>query len=103
MASEKNISKLRIDEVRRGGRPSDALAIFQDFNGGRHFLRVDRGCLLDQDGHTYLPITIVHVNPLNLVLIELPYEAETGAKRFWVKQDQVDRPVEVLQESARPS
>ena len=48
-------------------------------------------------GGTRLPVGIVHVDPkTKLVLIELPHEAETGANRLWVSQDQLDEPVEVF-------
>ena len=46
---------------------------------------------------SYLPIGIVHSDPRSeMVLIELPHEAETGSHRLWVKQDQLDEPVEAL-------
>ena len=72
-------------------------APFRDYQGRRHFLRVDRDLLSEEDGRFYLPIGIVHVEVrTNLVLIELPHEAETGANRLWVKQEQLDKPVEAF-------
>jgi len=89
------MAQIRCDEVRRGLRASEALAIFRDYEGRRHFIRVERDFLSEENGHSYLPVGVVHVDPrTNLVLIELPHEAETGANRLWVTQEQLDKPVE---------
>jgi hypothetical protein len=89
------MAQLRCEEVRRGFRDSEAVASFRDYNGKRHFIRVERAFLSEENGHTYLPIGVVHIDPrTNLVLIELPHEAETFVNRLWVTQDQLDHPVE---------
>jgi hypothetical protein len=89
--------QIRCDEVRNGLRASEALAIFRDFDGRRHFIRVERDFLSVENGQTYLSVGVVHIDPrTNLVLIELPHEAETGANRLWVTQDQLDKPVEAF-------
>lgn len=89
------MAQLRCEEVRRGLRDSEALALFRDYEGRRHFIRVERDFLSQDNGQTYLSVGVVHVDPrTQLVLIELPQEAETGANRLWVTQDQLDKPVE---------
>ncbi len=91
------MAQIRCDGVSEGLRASEVVAVFRDYQGRRHFLRVERDFLSEHEGHYYLPIGIVHVDPRSkLVLIELPHEAETGANRLWVKSDQLDEPVEAL-------
>ncbi len=88
---------IRCESVSDGLRASEAVAVFHDYQGRRHFLRVERDFLSEIGGHVYLPIGVVHVDPrTKLVLIELPHEAETGANRLWVKPDQLDKPVEAF-------
>ena len=82
-----------------GGNPraSEALATFRDYRGRRHFIRVERDFLSEQGGRHYLPIGVVHVDSrTKMMLIELPHEAETGANRLWVTQDQLDEPIEAF-------
>jgi hypothetical protein len=87
--------QLRCDELKRGFRDSEVFAYFRDYNGRRHHIQVERNFLTQENGHIFLPIGVVHVDPrTNLVLIELPHEAATGANRLWVTQDQLDEPVE---------
>lgn len=91
------MAKLRCDKVSEGLRPSEVLATFHDFRGRTHFIRVERDFLSKENGDEFLPIGIVHVDPKSkAILIELPHEAETGANRLWVKQEQLDEPVEAF-------
>jgi hypothetical protein len=91
------MAKVRCEDVSEGLRASEALASLRDYHGRRHFIRVERDFLSQQDGYSYLPIGIVHADPkTKAVLIELPHEAETGANRLWVKPEQLDEPVEVF-------
>jgi hypothetical protein len=91
------MAQIRCESISEGLRASEAVALFRDYEGRRHFLRVERDFLSEQGGHYYLPIGIVHVDHrTKLVLIELPHEAETGANRLWVKPDQLDDAVEAL-------
>lgn len=87
------MAKVRCDRVSDGLRPSEAVASMLDYHGRRHFIRVERDFLSQKNGDRYLPIGIVHIDPkTNAVLIELPHEAETGANRLWVRQEQLDEP-----------
>jgi hypothetical protein len=91
------MNKIRCESIAEGLRESEALAIFHDFQGRKHYIRVERDFLTQDRGTSFLPVGIVHVDPRSkLVLIELPHEAETGANRIWVKQDQLDEPVEAF-------
>ena len=85
------MAKLRCDNVTAGLRASEAVAVFVDVEGRRHFIRVERDFLWDEGGSSFLPVGVIHVDPKSkCVLIELPQEAETGANRLWVKPDQLD-------------
>lgn len=91
------MARLRCEAVSEGLRPSEALASLRDYHNRRHFIRVERDFLSEYAGSFYLPIGIVHVDlKTKAVLIELPHEAETGANRLWVTQDQLDEPVEAF-------
>ena len=91
------MAKIRCNNVSEGLRQSEALASFVDFHGRTHSIRVERDFLAEQNGHQFLPVGIVHLDSRNnAVLIELPHEAETGANRLWVKQDQLDEPIEAF-------
>ena len=91
------MSKIRCESVADGLRQSEALAIFQDYQGRKHYLRVERDFLAQECGTFFLPVGVVHVDPrTKLVLIELPHEAETGANRLWVNQGQLDEPIEAF-------
>jgi hypothetical protein len=89
------MAKIRCDNITDGLRRSEAVASFTDYHGRTHFIRVERDFLTGQAGSIFLPVGVVHVDPKkNLVLIELPHEAETGVNRVWVKQEQLDEPIE---------
>ncbi len=91
------MAELRVEKVSEGLRPSEAVATLRDYRSRRHFIRVERDYLSVKNGDTYLPIAVVHVDPgTRAVLIELPHEAETGANRLWVTQEQLDQPVEAF-------
>jgi hypothetical protein len=91
------MAMLRCENVSEGLRASEGVASLRDYQNRRHFIRVERDFLSEESGHFYLPIGVVHIDPrTKAVLIELPHEAETGANRLWVTQDQLDEPVEAF-------
>jgi len=56
-----------------------------DEKGNKQSLRVPRGSLSQNNGKTYLPIGVVEVDyDRKRVLVELPHEADSGARRLWV-------------------
>lgn len=86
------MANILCDQITDGLRQSEAVASFVDFHGRRHFIRVERDFL---GAGNHLPVGIVHVDPkTKAVLVELPHEAETGANRVWLKQTQLDEPIE---------
>ncbi len=59
-----------------------------DETENRHFLRVAQGLVRRVGEKTYLPIGIIEVDRRRgRVLIQLPYEADSGASRLWVPLD----------------
>lgn len=59
-----------------------------DVDGNRQFLRVSKGFVTQEGNKTYLPIGIVELDRRNRVaLVELPVEADSGARRLWVPFD----------------
>jgi hypothetical protein len=95
MTGGEDVAQLRCENVTDGLRPSEAVASFRDLDGRKHFIRVERDFLSRIGVADYLPVGVIHVRS-DLVLIELPHEAETGANRLWVKQSQMDSPIEVM-------
>ena len=59
-----------------------------DETENRHFLRVAQGLVRRVGDQAYLPIGIIAVDRRGgRVLIQLPYEADSGANRLWVPLD----------------
>jgi hypothetical protein len=91
------MAKIRCNRISAGLRQSEALASFTDYYGRTHSIRVERDFLTLKGGGTFLPVGVVHVDPKKrAVLVELPHEAETGINRLWVKQEQLDEPIEAF-------
>ena len=56
-----------------------------DETGNHQFLRVGKGFLTRESGRTYLPIQVIEVDRVHhRALVQLPYEADSGASRIWV-------------------
>ena len=56
-----------------------------DQTGNHQFLRVGKGFLTREAGRTYLPILVIEVDSQRQrALVQLPYEADSGASRIWV-------------------
>ena len=91
------MASIRCTHISEGLRPSEVVASFVDFHGRKHAIRVERDFLTEQAGEIFLPVGIVHADQKNkAVLIELPHEAETGANRLWVREEQLDAPIEAV-------
>jgi hypothetical protein len=57
----------------------------RDIQNVRTFLHVDRDFLSQEQGREYLPVGVVRRDrDRDVALIELPYEADSGAHRLWV-------------------
>jgi hypothetical protein len=64
-----------------------------DDQGNYQYLRVGKGSVMTEGGKTYLPIGIVELDRRQRrALVELPIEADSGARRLWVPFDRF-RPV----------
>jgi len=71
--------------VSRGLRAADVIATIRDLQGRNHFLQIERDFLTQDNGHSYLPVSVIHRDvQTGAVLIEFPHEAETGVNRIWV-------------------
>lgn len=91
------MARIRCKKIEAGLRPSEVVASFQDYRGREHFIRVEKDFLFTEDNAFFLPIGLVQVDIAHqAALVELPHEAETGANRIWVKQEQLDGPIEAL-------
>jgi hypothetical protein len=64
----------------------------KDVSGASQYLRVATGFLTEAGHKTYLPVRVISFerNPLR-VLVELPYEADSGTSRVWVAASQFRR------------
>jgi hypothetical protein len=55
-------------------------------NNKREYLRVEAYYLRQKDGRTYLPVTFIDEDA-EKVLVEFPYEADSGAWRLFVPKE----------------
>ena len=46
--------------VSRGLRAADVIAAIRDIHGRNHFLQVEKDFLSRDNGHSYLPVSLVH-------------------------------------------
>jgi hypothetical protein len=80
-------------EVSEGLRPAEVAVTIRDVQGKLQFLRIDRDFIVSAGGRSYLPVGVVHDDRTKgIVLIELPYEADSGANGLWVPQGHVRLP-----------
>ena len=89
---------LVVCEVREGLRAEEATVVVRDYRGDPEFLPIDRDFLTYEGNKNYLPIGIIHIDQAKkLALIELPYEADSGAHRMWVKLSHLKQDSEIVQ------
>lgn len=91
------MARIRCDRLEEGLRSSEVVAVFRDYRGREHYLRVE-GDFLSREGDSYLlPVGVIQADVSHhAVLVELPHEAETGANRIWVNQNQFDESIEAI-------
>jgi hypothetical protein len=71
-----------------------------DETGNHHYLRVAQGVVSQKNGKTYLPVVIVEVESRKeRALIQLPYEADSGANRLWVPFNRFRHEIVEVEES----
>jgi hypothetical protein len=82
--------------VSRGLRAADVIATLRDIHGRSHFLQIEQDFLSQDNGHSYLPVSLVQRDErAGAILIELPHEAETGVNRIWVREADIQGAPEV--------
>lgn len=61
-----------------------------DVHGRKEYLRNEASYLRQEQGRTYLPVgSIYEHSPTESVLVELPLEADSGARRLFVSKQNV--------------
>jgi hypothetical protein len=77
-------------EVSPGLRPSERTVAVCNVQGRREYLRIEANYLRQEGGRAYLPVGFLYEHPeSNSVLIELPLEADSGARRVFVPKTHV--------------
>ncbi len=72
-------------EISPGLRPSERTVAVTSVQGRREYLRIEASYLLQEGEHAYLPVGFIYEHPeTNSALIELPLEADSGARRLFV-------------------
>ena len=76
-------------EIECTATPSDLhntqIVTVSDAAGNEQFLRVAKGFLTEVRGRTFLPIRVIELDSVGgRVLVQLPYEADSGVNRIWV-------------------
>lgn len=95
---------LYFPEVECEATPSDlfdtTIVGVPDETGNHHYLRVARGVVNQQEGKAYLPVGIVDFDRRKKrTLIQLPYEADSGANRLWVPLEKFRQKIASPEES----
>ncbi len=77
-------------EVQPGLRASERTVAVANIHGRKEFLRIDASYLRQERGRVYLPVGLIYEHPpTNSVLVELPLEADSGARRIFVSKEHV--------------
>lgn len=91
------MAQVRCDSVSEGLRPSEASVAIRDYDGQRHWIRVEFDFLSKIDGHWYLSMGLVGIDPrTKALLLEFPHEPDSGFNRIWVKPEMLDRSLETI-------
>jgi len=84
-------------EVSEGLRPAEASVTVHRYDGRAEFLPVDRGMVTKAGRKNYLAVYVVYLDEEEqAALIELPDEADSGARRMWVRREDLRLPDESL-------
>jgi hypothetical protein len=79
-----------ICEVRPGLRESERTVAVVNIHGRKEFLRIEGSYLRCEGGKFYLPVGYIYEHPeSDSVLIELPMEADSGARRVFVPRKNI--------------
>jgi hypothetical protein len=81
------MSVLLACEVSEGLRRQEATVKVIAADGVAEYMPVDRSILCKEGTRYYLPVTLVSVDrKKKAALVGLPVEADSGARRIWVKE-----------------
>jgi hypothetical protein len=82
-------------EVRPGLRDSERAIAIPDYKGRKEHIRIEAYYLRHDGDKTYMPVVLIDEHePTGTLLVELPYEADSGVRRMAVsKQNSI--PIEV--------
>jgi hypothetical protein len=74
--------------VRKKPGPRESTVAIRTVQGHREFLEVPESYVRESEGKTYLAVALVGRDvPKRMALVELPFEADSGANRLWVAVD----------------
>ena len=77
-------------EIKPGLRESERTVGVVDVHGRKEFLRIEESYLRHEGNQTYLPVGFIYEHSASgSVLIELPPEADSGARRMFVPRQNV--------------
>ena len=72
-------------EVLEGPRDGFKTVGIAGATGNTEYLAIEEKFLVHEDGESFLPVLVIGYDArYNTALVQLPYEADSGAKRVWV-------------------
>jgi hypothetical protein len=93
---EKTTMPLLQCEVLEGPREGFKVVGVASIEGHSEYLTIDERFLVKRHNRYLLPVRIIGKDRQHdTLLVQLPYEADSGANRVWVKKDAVQEPDEV--------
>jgi hypothetical protein len=85
-------------EATEGLRSAEATITVVDYEGKPQYFPLDRGLLTQGEQGCAIPVRILQFNEAkDLVLINLPVEADSGTQRIWVLAEDLSRIMETVQ------
>src|SRR5437667_537839 len=89
-----SMNAIRCD-VSEGPRQGYKVVGVSSVEGYTEYLTIEERFLVHRDGEFYLPVQVVGNDAQHgTALIQLPYEADSGANRIWVEEDALN-PTEI--------
>ncbi len=77
-------------EILEGPRPGFKVVGVSSIEGHTEYLTIEERFLVKRRDRYLLPVAVIGQDRrYNTLLIQLPYEADSGANRVWVKNDAV--------------
>jgi hypothetical protein len=77
-------------EILEGPRPAFKVVGVSSIEGHTEYLTIEERFLVKRNGRYLLPVSLIGKDRRhNTLLVQLPYEADSGANRVWVKGDTI--------------